>query len=241
MSMDEVMESKGDLTPEDVSAPSHESDHSTRHVEELKGRCIFNFQADSGSPSSISDEPITTSDTAVEHNIPHLSSSPPASKQLKTIVSTPPYIKAPRDNEFRKEFSSDHPLAGGKGRYAKEKAKGLIPVGSNKDMFGAVHKRISTVTKEIIHEPVRQFLKYKSDLEDFFKDVLAEEQQAEDERHEAVLQVFEDAEERGMILRAIAEDRARASQRIKSIAEENEKKMKDALKYMLLDESEISY
>ena len=147
-----------------------------------------------------------------------------------------------KSNEFRREYSKDHPLAGGKGEYSDEKSKGLVPLGCH-SAFNAQDtaaleeppRRVSVVKTELIVEPVRQFLKYKQDLEHLFRQVLEEEELAEQDRLIALSSKYEEKDELEMITRAIQEDRARASLRIKAIADENEKKLKEALAYLLLE------
>ena len=92
--------------------------------------------------------------------------------------------------------------------------------------------------EEVQIEHTRQFQSYKADLDAFFGSVLEEEEVSEEARRTAELMNYEDEQERGMILRAIAEDRARASLRIKRIADENAAKLRAAMKHLVLEEAD---
>jgi hypothetical protein len=151
------------------------------------------------------------------------------------------------NSTFRKEYSKDHPLAGGKGKYKQERAKGLVPIGgygeyasldSQRTNTSSVPEfpveRISTVRSEIVNEPMKQFLKYKADLDDLLKAALEEEASAEEDRTQALTQIY-DKDEHEVIRRVINEDRERSSLRLKRMVEENDQKLKDALRYLLLE------
>lgn len=150
--------------------------------------------------------------------------------------------KNSKSHEFRREFSKDHPLAGGKGKYPHERAQGQVPLGFH-DLNHAAKsspQRVSVVKKELVVEPVRQFLKYKDDVEKLFLIALEEEELAEQERMYALSLHYADSQERDSIMKVIQEDRARASSRLRDIAEHNEKTLKTALNYLLLEDDHLS-
>jgi len=169
-------------------------------------------------------------------------------EKLRTDVNEKAkYLPVPA-GRFRREFSIDHPLApGGKGEYKEELAKGLKPTGlfippEKRDDTAAdventiklsqkVEKltysaQISSVDPDGSQEKFMDDL--KKELNKKLETVLMEEQEAEDDRMEVLLNVH-DQVERANLEAIFSNERQRASDRIISITKENEGIIKKAL------------
>lgn len=232
-------------SPEEASPTVHESMETSPapRQDESSSEPLLSTDADADSPKA----PAASNVVGEVHL--NLVGSPESHEVegQKPLIHTLPHAKNTKSYEFRREYSKDHPLAGGRGEYSYERSQGLVPLGCHSSFTaqGATAledpaRRISVVKTELIVEPVRQFVKYKQDLERLFRQVLEEEELAEHDRLAALSMTYEDKDELDMITSAIQEDRARASYRIKTIAAENEKKLKEALAYLLL-EGEVSF
>jgi hypothetical protein len=169
-------------------------------------------------------------------------------EKLRTDVNEKAkYLPVPA-GRFRREFSLDHPLApGGKGEYKEEMAKGLKPTG----LFIPPEKRDATAgdventiklsqkVEKLTYSAQTSALDPDGSQEKFIEDlkkelnkklesVLMEEQEAEDDRMEVLLNVHDPAEKAN--LEAIfSDERQRASDRIIAISKENEAIVKKAL------------
>lgn len=142
---------------------------------------------------------------------------------------------------FRREFSSDHPLAGGQGKYKRELSElseqSNLVAGVAANGRAKVFKRVSQPLRQgNLDTPMVQFLRYKHELQNFLQEAIEEEHLSEEQREEALRHVY-DEKERGMMVSAINDDRERASKRLQCLVDENNAKIESALKYLLLDES----
>ena len=145
-----------------------------------------------------------------------------------------------KPGEFRREYSFDHPLAGGQGKYKKEKGLGKRPVG------GATLSAIRTKQEEPIEKltinisrsdmrmpaPASSGKDLRSALEKLRKDqneillrVLEEERKAEEDRARAARSV-PDVDEKNRLELVFAEERRRASERIIQLTKEHEANLK---------------
>jgi len=149
----------------------------------------------------------------------------------------------PKPDEFRREYSFDHPLAGGTGKYKKEKSLGKKPVG------GAALKAVRAKQDEPIEKLTMSIAKtdmrlppsaasgknLRSNLEKLRKDqneillkVLEEERKSEEDRARASRSV-PDVDERNRLELVFAEERRRASERIIQLTREHEQNLKDVV------------
>lgn len=145
-----------------------------------------------------------------------------------------------KPGEFRREYSHDHPLAGGQGKYKKERGLGKRPVG------GAALNAIRTQQEEPIEKltinisrsdmrmpaPASSGKDLRSALEKLRKDqneillrVLEEERKAEEDRARAARSV-PDVDEKNRLELVFAEERRRASERIIQLTKEHEANLK---------------
>ena len=136
------------------------------------------------------------------------------------------------EDEFRREFSPDHPLAGGTGRYSKEKSKGKDPAGATSKRHHATVEKLVSPLKGIRPEEEkdirRQLEKLRREQNEALLKVLEEERKAEEQRERAGKLALS-TEERTKLEFVFAEERRKASERIIQITKENEDRIKKAL------------
>ncbi len=162
-------------------------------------------------------------------------------KDTRRVVSAKARFVPLKPGEFRKEMSADHPLAGGKGEYKKEKSVGLREA-SGANLLGhqpktPSHSFISPpVTEDISDEAFRKLEALKKSQNEYMLQVLAEERAAEENR-EKTLSTFkrsnmsaeEELSERRRMEAIFAEQRVRASERIIRLTKEHEHNIQMAL------------
>ena len=162
-------------------------------------------------------------------------------RDLNLISKKAIFTREPGLNEFRREFSSDHPLApGGKGSYDEEKRSGKKGINNS---FGAseaemlknkTEQKIERLTYESqakIVDPKRQLEIMKKEQNEALLRVLEDERFAEETREKMLRTVTED--ERRKLELIFAEERRRASERIISLTKEHEARIKDAVITMM--------
>ena len=250
---DTILEPVEDGNQENKSSEKNERvDESSPRLDESKELSNSQQQDEpqSGPLLSTKDSPVPSSASTVDATKGEATSNLIGRESHTIDLKKPPTNSSPqakntKSYEFRREYSKDHPLAGGKGEYFYERSQGLVPVGCysaftpEAPVLEDTPRRVSVVKTELIVEPVKQFLKYKEDLERLLRQVLEEEELAEQDRMAALSMKYEDKEELEMIMRAIQDDRARASSRIKAVTDDNERRLKEALAYLLLDGEDI--
>jgi len=148
------------------------------------------------------------------------------------------------DGQFRKEYSSDHPLAGGAGKYAAEGKEGLAPVSVKKmstlEPKGAMSakqasstiEKLSLQSQNPVVDPDKQLEQLRREQNEALMRVLEEEKANEEARERMSRQVFSEQEAERMEL-VFAEERRRASERIVRLTKEHEKRVKDAVLAMM--------
>lgn len=159
--------------------------------------------------------------------------------------SKPRDLREPLPGEFRREFSKDHPLAGGTGKYNKELSTGMKASGTGemKDIGNEKknQKQIEKLTFEAqikVVDPQRHFEQLRKEQNDALLRVLDVERIQEENRESSMRQVS-DLKERARLDLIFAEERRRASERIINLTKEHEKHIKDAvIKMMQLGEKE---
>jgi hypothetical protein len=148
--------------------------------------------------------------------------------------------------EFRREYSKDHPLAGGKGKYSKEKRSGKRPVGAGAALNAVKEGKLKTLEKLTVtidssdmrtpNQPVdlrRALENLRKDQNEILLRVLDEERKFEEDRVKAG-KMAKDISERNRLELVFAEERRRASERIINLTKEHEAKLKLAVVNMKL-------
>ena len=133
-------------------------------------------------------------------------------------------------DKFRREFSADHPLAGGRGKYASE---------SSRSSGGESHQpieRVSTLVKDKGKslqnkpDPYAQLDALRKMQNEVLLRVLEEERLAEAERERmGRLLGSTEVDERRQLELVYAEERRRASERIISLTREHEQRLREAV------------
>jgi hypothetical protein len=138
-----------------------------------------------------------------------------------------------QDNEFRREFSSDHPLAGGKGKYKKEFAAGKKMAGVHPGKKELTIEKLTFDAQAKVVDPKRQLEILRREQNDALMRVLEDERFAEDSREKALAQLVGDDEEtrreRTQLELIFSEERKRASERIVRLTKEHETRIKEAV------------
>ena len=153
----------------------------------------------------------------------------------KAKFLTPPVGK------FRREFSTDHPLAAkGTGKYKDEAKKGLVPTGLPDDVvttYGNVKTAVDTANKveKLTYaaqnrniDPTLEVEVLRQQQNETLKQIIAEEQAAEEER-QRIKKEIENGEERQRLDLVFTEERRRANQRIINATKEHEATIKEAV------------
>lgn len=149
-----------------------------------------------------------------------------------------------KDGQFRKEYSSDHPLAGGQGKYAAEGKDGLAPVSVKKmsalepkgtmsaKQASSTIEKLSMQSQHPVVDPDKQLEQLRREQNEALMRVLEEEKANEEARERMSRTVFSEQEAERMEL-VFAEERRRASERIVRLTKEHEKRVKDAVLAMM--------
>lgn len=162
-------------------------------------------------------------------------------KGLRSAKST---FQESGEGQYRPEYSSDHPLAGGTGKYKDEKGQGLEkhtvkkmstlePKGSmsSKQASNTIEK-LSLQSQYPVVDPDKQLEQLRREQNEALMRVLEEEKANEEARERMSQQVFSEQEAERMEL-VFAEERRRASERIVRLTKEHEKRVKDAVLSMM--------
>jgi len=135
------------------------------------------------------------------------------------------------DGKFRPEYSRDHPLAGGKGKYSKESQQGKQKLVPGKRREPPAPERLA----EVMSKQEQKKYDLQRQLEDLRKhqneallEVLEDERQAEEHRTEMGRGVS-DTKERNRLELIFTEERKRASERIIAMTKDHEQKMKQVI------------
>jgi hypothetical protein len=161
--------------------------------------------------------------------------------------------------QFRREFSSDHPLAGGRGSYKSERNSGLAPVGAKKSLpMAKKKKKIAKPTapeivvfksskphpdnqKNLLNDPQKFLDNLRKDQNDLLLKLLEMERRQEDERVASLrLLSNKDAVERNRLELVFAEERRRASERIIVMTKQHEQRLKEAVIQVELHRTHLS-
>lgn len=190
-----------------------------------------------------------------QNNSSRNKNSTPRSKKKANQIhhdSNPNMAQAARDEvkkQFRAEFSSDHPFAGGSGKYKKEKKAGLKPVlgqPSSKPNSKSKNKRSNGNANDIVvfkstkqhpdsapsmmKNPQQYLDQLRKEQNEYLLKLLEQERFQEDERINALkLVAGKEVDERNRLELVFAEERRRASERIINTTRMHEKKLKEAV------------
>ena len=148
------------------------------------------------------------------------------------------------EGKFRKEYSADHPLAGGTGKYKAEEKMGLekmsvkrmsapAPKGTmSSKQASATIEKLSLQSQHGIVDPEKQLEQLRREQNEALMRVLEEEKANEEERERMSRTVLTEQEAERMEL-VFAEERRRASERIVKLTKEHEKRTKEAVLAMM--------
>jgi hypothetical protein len=151
----------------------------------------------------------------------------------KLIKSSNPSLRPVAAGEFRRELSSDHPLAGGKGKYEREKSKGKVAAGvKGTAKPPPTIERLTLEAHTKIVDPQRQLEQLRREQNEALLRVLEDERSAEEQR-EKTLKIVSDQKERNRLEIVFADERKRASERIIKLTKEHEARIKDAILAMM--------
>jgi hypothetical protein len=143
-------------------------------------------------------------------------------------------------DEFRREYSSDHPLApGGKGKYKTEAKTGKNAKTVKKMSYEEKNtytpsqaaktvERLSLQSQNPVVDPEKHLEQLRREQNQALIRVLEEERGAEESRERMAFAVLSEQEAQRMEL-VFAEERRRASERIVTLTKEHEKRIKDAV------------
>lgn len=143
-------------------------------------------------------------------------------------------------DEFRREYSADHPLApGGQGKYSTESKTGKKAVSVKKVSYtdkktytpsqaAKTIERLSLQSQNPVVDPEKQLEQLRREQNEALIRVLEEERGAEESRERMAFAVLSEQEAQRMEL-VFAEERRRASERIVNLTKEHEKRIKDAV------------
>lgn len=150
----------------------------------------------------------------------------------KVLKTSNPSLRPVASGEFRREFSNDHPLAGGRGKYEKEKNKGKVAAsGAKGGMKPPNAKTIERLTIEAhtkIVDPQRQLEQLRREQNEALLRVLEDERAAEEQREKS-MRIVPDQFERNRLEIVFADERKRASERIIKLTKEHEQRIKDSV------------
>ena len=164
-------------------------------------------------------------------------------KKKQSSVFQPP---KPKKDEFRREYSKDHPLApGGKGKYEQDRAGGKKhPVGwiDNDNLDKKDEEQPQQYEKVVIHKAknqhadtaVKDVATWQAEIDAMRRQqnqallkLLEEERLAEEDRGK-MGKLVKDHEERHRLELVFSEERKRASERIISLTRQHELNIKEA-------------
>ena len=149
------------------------------------------------------------------------------------------------EGQYRKEYSSDHPLApGGTGRYKTEEKKGLSTMGVQKmstiEPKGTMSstqasntiEKLSLSSQNPVVDPEKHLEQLRREQNEALMRVLQEEKAHEEARERMAKSVLSEQEAERIEL-VFAEERRRASERIVKLTKEHEQRVKDAVLAMM--------
>lgn len=156
---------------------------------------------------------------------------PLTSKGKESLISPKATFLPVGTDEFRREFSADHPLAMGRGKYEEEKKMGKTPASGAKVQKSnpseiLVSFEARDTSNEIDTRRELEVLRRKQN--EILLRILEDEKRAEEERMGA-LRATTDQESRNNLELIFAEERKRASERIIKQTKENEAVIKQAM------------
>lgn len=162
-------------------------------------------------------------------------------KEIRTDVNEKAKYLDPPAGKFRREFSTDHPLAaGGTGKYDKEAQKGISPTGLPEGVvqsYGNVKTALETAAKvnKITYaadsntvDPTKELEKLRTKQNAVLKNIIDEERQAEEER-DRLKKTAPGPEDQARLDAIFTEERRRANQRIINATKEHEHLIKEAV------------
>ncbi len=163
-------------------------------------------------------------------------------QEIRTDVNEKAKFLEPPAGKFRREFSTDHPLAaGGTGKYQKEINKGLKPTGLAVEMPKnrasdvadtlALAEKVEKLTYEATSSVVdgdKSLEALEKELKEKLQDMIDEERIAEEERVETIVRL-KDSTEKARLEHIFAEERQRASERIRRATREHDETIKKAM------------
>lgn len=170
--------------------------------------------------------------------------------EANNIISTRSnFLPVDEKSEFRREYSADHPLASGKGKYRLEKSQGLKPVSAvgsarngnvvnrlnrnsnlgmpNSNQLEDAEKLVITSSKSVV-DPDKYIDQMRHQQGEELLAVLEHERLIEQEREEVLRRVTSVAEKRSLE-QIFGEERRQASDRILELTRIHEKSLKDAM------------
>ena len=154
----------------------------------------------------------------------------------RVLRTSNPSLRPVANGEFRRELSTDHPLAGGRGKYEKEKSKGKVAAsgakGGSKQTSAQTIERLTIEAHTKIVDPQRQLEQLRREQNEALLRVLEDERAAEEQR-EKTMKVVPDQQERNRLEIVFADERKRASERIIKLTKEHELRIKDAVLAMM--------
>jgi len=172
-----------------------------------------------------------------DENIQHVQQSgkmklkPIAVKKKDNLISPKATFLPVGADEFRREFSADHPLAMGRGKYEEEKKMGKMPAsGAKTQKSDPSEVLVSFETRNMGNDfdTRRELEVLRRKQNEVLLRILEDEKRAEEERM-AALRTTTDQESRNNLELIFAEERKRASERIIKQTKENEAVIKQAM------------
>jgi dUTPase len=166
-------------------------------------------------------------------------------KGKQGVVSHKTTFQDTGEGQYRKEYSSDHPLApGGTGKYKTEENKGLAKMGVKKmsttepkgtmSSTQASHtiEKLSLQSQNPVVDPEKHLEQLRREQNEALMRVLQEEKGNEESRERMAHSVLSEQEAERMEL-VFAEERRRASERIVRLTKEHEQRVKEAVLSMM--------
>jgi hypothetical protein len=156
---------------------------------------------------------------------------PLTSKGKESFISPKATFLPVGTDQFRREFSADHPLAMGRGKYEDEMKSGKTPAsGAKIQKSNPSEILVSFESKETSNETDtrRELEVLRRKQNEILLRILEDEKRAEEERMGA-LRGTADKESRNSLELIFAEERKRASERIIKQTKENEFVIKQAI------------
>jgi hypothetical protein len=163
-------------------------------------------------------------------------------KEIRTDVNEKAKFLDPPQGKFRREFSNDHPLAaGGTGKYKKELNKGLKPTGLELKVSKskatdvadtlALAEKVEKLTYDATTSVVdndKSLEVLENELKENLQEMIEEERVAEEERLDTLMRL-KDPGEKARLEQIFAEERQRASERLRNATREHDEIIKKAM------------